>query len=91
VVTIDTPKTTIGCVLLNEGRAQPFTKASKRDMRPLWDRDRCTKCGICFLFCPDAAIIRRKDGYFDMDPDFCKGCGICHRECWFGAIEMSEE
>ena len=85
------PETTIGCVLLDEGRAHPFAKESRREMRPLWDHERCIKCGICYLFCPDAAIVRDEEGYFDIDPEFCKGCGICQQECWFGAIEMIEE
>jgi pyruvate ferredoxin oxidoreductase delta subunit len=84
-------ETVIGCVILDEGRAHPFTKESVRTIRPFWDLERCTKCGVCYLFCPDAAVVRDEDGYFDMDPEYCKGCGICHQECWFGAIEMVEE
>ena len=84
-------ETTISCILLDEDRAQPFTEESTRSMRPTWDRERCIKCGMCYLFCPDAAIERDEEGYFDMDPQYCKGCGICQRECWFGVIEMREE
>ena len=84
-------ETTISCILLDEGRAQPFTKESRRSIRPFWDLERCIKCGMCYLFCPDAAIERDEEGYFDMDQEYCKGCGICQRECWFGVIEMREE
>ncbi|MBW2652992.1 MAG: 4Fe-4S binding protein, partial [Deltaproteobacteria bacterium] len=56
-----------------------------------WDKEMCVRCGLCYIFCPDAAIKRGDDGYYEADLDYCKGCGICHRECWFGAISMTEE
>jgi Pyruvate/2-oxoacid:ferredoxin oxidoreductase delta subunit len=43
------------------------------------------------VYCPDGAVYRTDDGFFEVDGDKCKGCGICHRECWFGAISMVEE
>jgi pyruvate ferredoxin oxidoreductase delta subunit len=81
----------VGCVLLKEGRAKPFPRGTKPKALPEWDRDRCIKCGICYLFCPDAAITKVDEGYFDVTREYCKGCGICQQECWFGAISMAEE
>ena len=83
--------TKVGCVLLEEGKAKPFKPGQKPDLVPIWDKDMCTRCGICFIFCPDAAIKRGEDGYYEVILDYCKGCGICHQECWFGAISMTEE
>ena len=80
----------VGCILLKENRAEPFEEGDKPQMIPFWDRERCVKCGICYLFCPDGAIIRVEEGFFDIIPEKCKGCGICQQECWFGAIEMIE-
>ncbi len=81
----------VGCILLEEGKAKPFERADKPALVPQWDKQMCVRCGLCYLFCPDAAIRRGADGYFEADLDYCKGCGICHKECWFGAISMTEE
>jgi len=47
--------------------------------------------GVCFLFCPDAAIRKTSEGYFEADLYYCKGCGICVQECVTGCITMVEE
>jgi pyruvate ferredoxin oxidoreductase delta subunit len=49
------------------------------------------KCGICYVFCPDAAIYETEEGYFEADLYYCKGCGICAHECPTQAITMVEE
>ena len=81
----------VGCVLLEEGKAKPFERGTKPTLVPVWDKNMCVRCGLCYIFCPDAAIKRGDDGYYEAHLDYCKGCGICHRECWFGAISMQEE
>jgi 2-oxoacid:acceptor oxidoreductase delta subunit (pyruvate/2-ketoisovalerate family) len=45
------------------------------------DRSKCTKCVICYFFCPESAITVRDDGYTEVDTRYCKGCGICANEC----------
>jgi pyruvate ferredoxin oxidoreductase delta subunit len=62
-----------------------------RKERPVWDKEKCFKCGICYLSCPDAAIHLVEDGLFEADLEVCKGCGICARECWNGTISMIAE
>jgi pyruvate ferredoxin oxidoreductase delta subunit len=81
----------IQCSLLEKGKAKPFKPGDKKELSPEWDRDKCIRCGLCYAFCPDGAIYRTDDGYFEANLDACKGCGICHRECWFGAISMVME
>jgi pyruvate ferredoxin oxidoreductase delta subunit len=50
----------------------------------------CTACGVCALFCPEAAM-RREDGTMLIDYLYCKGCGICEVVCPVrGAIAMEE-
>ncbi len=83
--------TKVGCVLLEEGKAEPFEPGQKPTLVPVWDKNMCVRCGLCYLFCPDAAIKRGEDGYFEANLNYCKGCSICHKECWFGAISMMEE
>ena len=55
-------------------------------------KDKCTKCYVCWKFCPDIAIVVRSEGDFpEIDYDYCKGCGICANECKPKAIVVDEE
>ncbi|MFW6117751.1 MAG: 4Fe-4S binding protein [Thermoproteota archaeon] len=58
--------------------------------RPVRDPDKCTKCMLCVMFCPEGAILW-KEGSIEIEYDFCKGCGICANECPTDAIEMELE
>ncbi|MGQ9509102.1 MAG: NAD(P)-binding protein [Thermodesulfobacteriota bacterium] len=52
----------------------------------------CNGCETCYVFCPDASIIKREDLFLrEVDYDFCKGCGLCFTECPRGAITLKEE
>jgi 2-oxoacid:acceptor oxidoreductase delta subunit (pyruvate/2-ketoisovalerate family) len=64
----------------------------------LEEAERCFSCGTCngcencYVFCPDASIMRREEILsHQVDYDFCKGCGICFSECPRGAISLKEE
>lgn len=65
--------------------------ASWRTFRPVLLKDRCTKCNVCWKFCPDDAIAFDTEGYPAFDLEYCKGCGICAEECRPRAIEMVQE
>ncbi|MHC1567954.1 MAG: 4Fe-4S binding protein [Candidatus Syntropharchaeia archaeon] len=58
-----------------------------RVFRPVKDEEKCTFCGLCYMYCPEAVI----DKNMEIDYDYCKGCGICANECPSKAIEMVEE
>jgi pyruvate ferredoxin oxidoreductase delta subunit len=60
---------------------------SWRVFKPVVDKEKCNACGICAMFCPDAAISEE----LEVDLDFCKGCGICAQECPKKAISMERE
>lgn len=62
-----------------------------RNNKPVWDNEKCVKCGICYLFCPDSAVRMDDDGYYQLELDYCKGCGLCSRQCPTGCISMEEE
>lgn len=80
----------VGCVIEETGNAAQYKTGAWRSQKPVWDETKCIKCGICWMFCPDAAVFRKNDGYFEANLDYCKGCGICARECWPNAIKMVE-
>ena len=58
--------------------------------RPVLDTEKCTRCGLCALYCPDACVLVEADDYV-IDYDYCKGCGICAHECPAGAIHIVVE
>jgi len=52
----------------------------------------CDACEICYLYCPDASILRIDEGLSrKVDYDYCKGCGICFAECPRGVVSLEEE
>lgn len=59
--------------------------------KPVIDQDKCTKCLLCWIYCPDMAIIRLDSGTVEIDYEYCKGCGICAEVCPPKAIRMVEE
>ncbi len=61
-----------------------------RNIRPEIDLANCIRCGICWKFCPDVAIVI-EDEWPVVDFDYCKGCGICAEECPAKCIAMVEE
>ncbi len=78
----------IACIIDEPGTSKYYKTGFWRSSVPKMDYSKCTKCGMCFVYCPDMAIKERDDGYFEIDYDYCKGCGICARECKAGAITM---
>jgi len=80
-----------GCVITEPGNAKAYRTGDWKSAHPVWNDQKCIKCGICYLFCPEGCIREQDDGYFRADMYYCKGCGICARECWTQAINMVEE
>lgn len=81
----------IGSVVDEPGSAREYKTGDWRTQKPVWNEQKCVKCGVCWMYCPDAAIFMKTDGYYTADYDYCKGCGICGKECPTGAITMVEE
>lgn len=65
--------------------------ASWRTFLPIIHLEKCTKCYVCWKFCPDVAIAIDENGWPVIRLDYCKGCGICAEECKPLAIEMEKE
>jgi len=81
----------LGGVICSPGNAAEYKTGDWRSQWPKWNNDRCIKCGICYIFCPEGCIHQNDEGFFTADPYYCKGCGICAKECWTQAISMVEE
>ena len=56
--------------------------------RPVISNDICTKCGMCWLYCPDYVISWKPREYPEIDYTYCKGCGVCASVCPVNAIDM---
>ncbi len=80
-----------GCVVADAGSAKQYRTGDWKSGHPVLNHQRCIKCGICYLFCPEGCIGQNEEGYFEANLFYCKGCGICARECWTEAIKMVEE
>ena len=76
------------CSVCKPGSALKNKTGGWRNFRPVYNYEKCTKCGICEIVCPDMSVKPRGDGFFEYDYDYCKGCGICANECPEDAIEM---
>ncbi len=80
-----------GCMVFTPGNASALHTGSWRAQRPVLDTQKCIKCGLCYIFCPEGCIAEDSEGFFKANLDYCKGCGICAHECWPEAIVMVEE
>ena len=81
----------IGCIVTEPGSARQYRTGDWRSQGPTYDFNKCIKCGICYIFCPEGCINQNPEGHFEADMFYCKGCGICARECPTGVITMVEE
>jgi 2-oxoacid:acceptor oxidoreductase delta subunit (pyruvate/2-ketoisovalerate family) len=79
-----------GAVVRDEAR-QPITGGWRTGLRPEVDLELCVNCLLCWLYCPDAAIVLDGTRFTGFDHDHCKGCEICAEMCPTGAIEMVGE
>ena len=81
----------IGMIVTEPGNARRYKTGDWRSQRPTYYFNRCIKCGICQIFCPEGCIGRNDGGHFEADLYYCKGCGICAKECPARVITMVEE
>ena len=64
---------------------------SWRTFRPDVDYSKCTRCTLCWVYCPEGCIEISENGTVGIDLEYCKGCGICSKECRLGVIVMERE
>jgi pyruvate ferredoxin oxidoreductase delta subunit len=68
-------------LVLEGGSSKAFETGDWRSEKPIWDEKKCTNCFICWIYCPDSAIIVKDGKVQGIDYRYCKGCGICAEEC----------
>jgi len=73
------------------GTSASYLVSGWRVKRPVIDEAKCTNCLICWIYCPEPAIVRHGEPKVTIDYDHCKGCGICEAECPLKAITMVKE
>ena len=80
-----------GGLILEPGNSMRYKTGSWRAKRPVWNKEKCINCLICWIQCPDNAIIVENEKIRGINYDYCKGCGICASVCPKEAISMEEE
>ena len=84
----------LGCAMTEAGTSRRFNTGDWRSRRrPVTDREKCIKCGMCYVLCPDMCYTpdAQAEGYYNWDSFYCKGCGICIYECPKQAISWQDE
>ncbi|OMH41312.1 4Fe-4S dicluster-binding protein [Desulfurobacterium indicum] len=71
----------IGALITEPGNSAEYKTGEWRAWRPVFNRENCIDCMICWVFCPDSSIIVKDKKVVGIDYDHCKGCGICAHEC----------
>jgi pyruvate ferredoxin oxidoreductase gamma subunit len=73
------------------GNSPQRPTGSWRQFRPVLHADRCTRCWLCFVWCPEGAIALDPDEYPVVDYTVCKGCLLCAHECPTQAFSIEQE
>jgi len=83
---LETPR---GGHVLEAGNTETYNTGAWGTFKPVLT-DRCIHCLLCWVLCPDSAILVEEDKIAGFNELHCKGCGICAEICpeKYHAIEM---
>lgn len=83
----------IGGLMIEAGSAKAYETGDWRTLRPVVDKEKCTNCLSCWIYCPDSSVFVEDGKMAGFDYQHCKGCGICASVCppKASAIEMKHE
>jgi 2-oxoacid:acceptor oxidoreductase delta subunit (pyruvate/2-ketoisovalerate family) len=80
-----------GGVVVRDEAKRPRTGGWRTGLKPEVELARCVNCSLCWLYCPDSAILLDGTIFTGIDLDVCKGCELCAEVCPTGAIAMVAE
>ena len=80
----------MSAMILSPPTSPEYKTGIWRVKKPVIDESKCIRCLLCWVYCPDMAVIRLEDDHGKIDYDYCKGCGICVSVCPVKAIRMEE-
>jgi len=66
----------------------PLTGGWRTAGRPVTHVSACVNCLLCWLYCPDSAIVLDGTTFAGIDYDYCKGCALCVEVCPANALSM---
>jgi Pyruvate/2-oxoacid:ferredoxin oxidoreductase delta subunit len=64
------------------------TRRQQREPKPLFDDEKCIRCGKCVRICPGKALSLDKDDGIVADYKLCIRCYCCHEVCPADAITI---
>ncbi|MEM2238234.1 MAG: 4Fe-4S binding protein [Candidatus Caldarchaeum sp.] len=82
---------TLSATVMEPGSTRNIDVSTWRTSKPVINYENCTNCLICWIYCPEPAILVDSSGKVAIDYVHCKGCGICAAECPRKAIAMEVE
>ncbi len=80
-----------GGTILEAGSSRKYRTGDWRSKRLECDEAKCTNCLICWIYCPDNAVVVKGGKRVGFKLSHCKGCGICAAQCPAKAIVMKDE
>ena len=81
----------LGGVVGRDDAARQRTGGWRTGVKPEADFAACVNCLLCWLYCPDAAVLVEGETFAGFDYDLCKGCELCAEMCPPQAIAMVPE
>ena len=79
-----------GIVVADEAQ-RVETGGWRTGLKPEVDLSKCVNCLLCWLYCPDSAVLVDHARFTGFDLRFCKGCELCAQACPVDAIAMVPE
>jgi 2-oxoacid:acceptor oxidoreductase delta subunit (pyruvate/2-ketoisovalerate family) len=70
---------------------RPETGGWRTGVKPEVALSSCVNCLLCWIYCPDSAVVLDGTTFTGFDLAHCKGCEICAEICPVDAIEMVPE
>jgi 2-oxoacid:acceptor oxidoreductase delta subunit (pyruvate/2-ketoisovalerate family) len=80
-----------GGTVVSDEAVRNRTGGWRTGVKPRANLDLCVNCKLCWVYCPDSAVLVESGVFRGFDYDVCKGCEICAEMCPVDAIDMVPE